>query len=43
MKYLAGFFADKYDLSADKLTGRLQKRLKEYVDKIFKDSVKSYN
>jgi len=43
MKYLAGFFADKYDLSADKLTGRLQKKLKEYVGRIFKDSVKSYN
>jgi len=43
MKYLAGFFADKYDLPADKLTDRLQKRLKEYVDRIFKDSVKTYN
>lgn len=43
MKYLAGFFADKYDLSADKLTGRLQKKLKEYVGRFFKDSVKSYN
>ena len=43
MKYLAGFFADKYDLPADKLTERLQNRLNLYVDRIFKASVKSYN
>lgn len=43
MKYLAGFFADKYDLSADKLMERLTKRLSSYVDRIFKESTKSYN
>lgn len=43
MKYLAGFFADKYDLSAEKLMERLTKRLSSYVDRIFKESTKSYN
>ena len=43
MKYLAGFFADKYDLSADKLMERLTKRLSLYVNTIFKDSTKAYN
>ena len=43
MKYLSGFFADKYDLSADKLMDRLTKRLSSYVDRIFKESTKAYN
>jgi len=43
MKYLAGFFADKYDVPAEKLTERLNKRLASYLSTIFKDSTKSYN
>ena len=43
MKYLAGFFADKYDLTADKLSGRLNDRLSVYADKIFKESVSAYS
>ena len=43
MKYLAGFFADKYDLSADKLMERLTKRLSLYVNTIFKDSTTADN
>ena len=43
MKYLAGFFADKYDVPAEKLKDRLNKRLSSYVDTIFKDSTKAYN
>jgi DNA-directed RNA polymerase subunit RPC12/RpoP len=43
MRYLAGFFADKYDVPADKLTDRLNKRVQKYIDTIFDDSIKSYN
>ena len=43
MRYLAGFFADKYDVPSEKLTDRLNKRLKEYIDIIFDASTKSYN
>jgi DNA-directed RNA polymerase subunit RPC12/RpoP len=42
MKYLAGFFADKYDIAPDKLTGRLKNRLTTYVSRIWKESVSGY-
>ncbi len=43
MMYLSGFFADRYDLPADRLEENLKKKISAYVEKIFKDSVKGYN
>lgn len=43
MKYLAGFFADKYDVPAEKLEDRLQKRIEPCVDKMFKESTQKYS
>jgi DNA-directed RNA polymerase subunit RPC12/RpoP len=43
MKYLSGFFADKYDQSPEALEGRLQGRLKKYYDAIFKGSVSHFS
>ena len=42
MKYLAGFYAEKYDLPEDKLHMRLKERLVKYVKCIFDTSVKGY-
>ena len=42
MKYLAGFYAEKYDLPEDKLHGRLRERVAGYARTMFGDSVKQY-
>jgi len=43
MKYLAGFYAEKYDLPEEKLHGRLKARASGYAKDIFKESVKGYS
>jgi len=43
MKYMAGFFADKYDIPADKLQERLHERITNYIQTIFKESTKGYS
>lgn len=43
MKYLAGFFADKYDQSPEALEGKLEARRKKYFDAMYKSSVKHFS
>lgn len=43
MMYLSGFFADRYDLPAERLEDNLKAKITSYVEKIFKDSVAGYN
>lgn len=42
MKYLAGFFADRYDVPSDAFTMKVKARVATYVEQIFKKSVSSY-
>lgn len=42
MLYLSGFFADRYDLPAERLEDNLHKKINSYVEKVFKDSVRGY-
>ncbi|MFA5445262.1 MAG: TFIIB-type zinc ribbon-containing protein [Bacteroidales bacterium] len=42
MLYLSGFFADRYDLPAERLEDNLTKKVNSYVDRVFLDSIRSY-
>lgn len=43
MKYLAGFFADKYDQPPEALEGKLEARRKKYFNAIYKSSVSHFS
>ena len=42
MKYLSGFFADKYDVSADDLFPDVDSKIGEYLESLISDSCKGY-
>lgn len=41
--YLAGYAADRYDVSAEECTGRIHSRVKQSVENRFRDTVKGYD
>ncbi|HPE39084.1 MAG TPA: hypothetical protein PK567_06320 [Bacillota bacterium] len=43
MKYMLGFYADRYDIKAEDLHARLTTRLKEYLNDELTDSTKAYD
>ncbi len=42
MLYLSGFFADRYDLPAERLEETISKKVTAYVERVFRDSVRGY-
>jgi len=43
MEYLSGFFADKYDVHAQDLFPKMDKRVNEYLQTAFSSSIKGYD
>ena len=42
MLYLSGFFADRYDLPAERLEDNLNNKINSFVERVFRDSVRGY-
>ena len=41
--YLAGYFADKYDVTAEQSIGRVNERVKSSIEELFRDTVTGYD
>lgn len=43
MPYLSGYYSEKYNYTADEMSGRIEKRIREYILDFAKSTIKGYN